>query len=168
LLWPFQFLVIAAALGSVPLGLAAAGAAILCLSNLAVTNQYYADLIRNGPALRWTDATDALEQYLVDAKPARIFAADWGFFETLNLLGEGNMPLYFADSRIPETQDQMIAAPASLFVSHERGHEYEPEIHAGLQERARLDGYQEVRVTTILDLNGRPTYEVFRFRKGKQ
>ena len=64
LLWPFQLLPIAAVLARIPAAPAALVTALLCGSNLAVTNQYYADLIRNGPGVRWTDAMDPLQRYL--------------------------------------------------------------------------------------------------------
>ena len=53
---------------------------MLCLSNVAVTNNYYAELIRNGPAihcieivsslLKWTDAIDPLNVYRNTAEPS--------------------------------------------------------------------------------------------------
>lgn len=168
LLWPFQFLVIAAALARANLSAAVALTVLLVGSNLALTNQYYADLIRNGPALRWTDATDELKQYLSDSHSTHIFIVDWGFAETLNLLSLGEMPVYFVDTTLDSVEDRMIVQPHSLFVSHAPGIEYWPKVHAALDERARRDGYEEDPVTTILDRSGRPTYQVFRFKKTSQ
>ena len=182
LLWPFHLLVIAAALSRVPAPLAIVAAAVLCLSNLAVTNQYYAELIRNGPAIRWTDAMDSLNQYLIElhhpsktdpkprdperlpAKVDRIFIADWGLIETLNLLSEGDTPVVAADTSDPAVLDHMIASPTSLFVAHTPQFAYVPQFRAAIEERARLRGCEEQLLTTIADRNGRPTFEVFRFR----
>ncbi len=49
LLWPFHLLMIAAAVDRLPRIAAIAATVVLCGSNLAVTNQYYAELVRNGP-----------------------------------------------------------------------------------------------------------------------
>lgn len=158
LLWPFHFLAIAATLARAPARWAAATVAVLCLSDAAVTNQYYADLIRNGPAIRWTDAIDPLNRYLTDSKAPLVFAADWGFVETLNLISEGALPVSSVD--LP-----MIANPSYVFVSHTPAFTYHPEIRASLEDAARQNGYAEERLATIADRNGRPTFEVFRFRK---
>ena len=71
LLWPFQFLAIAAALAAIPWTWAAAAATVvLCASNLAVTNEYYWELVRNGPDIRWTDAI-----YPLNRRPRNITVA---------------------------------------------------------------------------------------------
>ena len=61
LLWPMHFLVIAAVLSALPGRLSRwpviALVALLSCVNVLVTNQYYLDLVRNGPAIRWTDAS---------------------------------------------------------------------------------------------------------------
>ena len=165
LLWPFHLLVIAAVVAQLPLRWSAAIAAVLCLSNLAVTNRYYAGLIRNGPGVRWTDAIGPLEQYLLNSKADRIFIADWGFIETLCLLTEGDLPVYSADVPDPAMLRRMIGGPRQLFVSHTPELAFLPEIRARVEEQARQDGYEEEHLATIFDRNGRPTFDVFRFRK---
>jgi hypothetical protein len=165
LLWPFHLMVIAAALARIPWRAAVAVTGLLCASNAALTNQYYADLLRNGPAVRWTDAFDELKQYLADSRSPRICIADWGIGETLNLLSEGEMPIYFPDMRTPATEDATIQWPRSVFVAHPRAIAMHPETRAELDARAAHDGYEDVPVATISDRNGRPTFEVFRFRK---
>ncbi len=165
LLWPFHLVAIAAALARAPLRWAAAACAVLYLSSLAVTNQYYADLIRNGPAIRWTDAIDPLHQYLADSKPELIFAADWGFVETLNLISEGGLPVSPVENSGKSAIGRMIANPRYLFVSHTPTFTYHPEIRASVEDAARQAGYREERLATIPDRSGRPTFDVFRFRK---
>ncbi|HLI83437.1 MAG TPA: hypothetical protein VKV17_05935 [Bryobacteraceae bacterium] len=168
LLWPWHFLAIAVALAQLRLRwVAVAMAGLLAISNLAVTNQYYADLIRNGPAIRWTDATGPLEQFLWRSHAKRIFAADWGFFETLNLLSEGELPTYEVNTRESEKLDRAVADPRNLFVSHTPGFAYQPEIRAQIEARAHNNGFQEELVSLVFDGNGRPTFEVFRFRRGR-
>jgi hypothetical protein len=165
LLWPFPFLAIAAALAQAPARWGAAACAVLCVSSVAVTNQYYADLIRNGPAIRWTDAVDPLDRYLIDTKPQMVFAADWGFVETLNLLSEGTVPVSFVDVHDRNLIDRMVSGPNYVFVCHEPNFTYQPEVRSAIEEAAHQAGYQEERLTTISDRNGRPTFDVFRFRK---
>ena len=165
LLWPFHFLAIAAALQAIPSRPAMAAAALLCTSNLAVTNQYYADLVRNGPAIRWSDAMDPLNRYLLDLKAPRVVVADWGIIETLSLLNEGGMEVANPDLSSAESIRGLLASPGNVYVAHTREFAFHPNERAGIEEAARSEGYQQEPLTTISDRNGRPTFDVFRFRK---
>jgi 4-amino-4-deoxy-L-arabinose transferase-like glycosyltransferase len=165
LLWPFPQCAIALALSRAPVKLAAAATGLLCLANVAVTNQYYADLLRNGPGVRWTDSIDALNRYLIDSKAPAIYAADWGFIETLNLISEGDRPIFGVDGADPATMGRMIAAPDAVFVSHTPVYTFHPELRAAVEDLARRQGFEEQHLATISDRNGRPTFDVFRFRK---
>lgn len=165
LLWPFQLLPIAAVLARIPAAPGALVTALLCGSNIAVTNQYYADLIVNGPTVRWTDAMDPLQRYLTDLHPGRIVAADWGFMETMNLQSEGELPMDYADTGSDQAIEALLADPSNLFVAHTAGSAFHPQERAALEEVARRENYQEEPLATIHDRNGRPTFDVFRFRK---
>jgi len=165
LLWPFHLIPIAAVLALLPLIPAALVIALLCGSNLAVTNQYYADLLINGPAIRWTDAMDPLQRYLTDLRPRRIVAADWGFMETMNLLSEGGLPMYYAGTASEPALAAWLRDPSNIFVAHAPGLAFHPNERADLEDAARREHYQEEPLTTIQDRNGRPTFDVFRFRK---
>jgi len=169
LLWPFQLLPIAAVLARIPAAPAALVTALLCGSNLAVTNQYYADLIRNGPSVRWTDAMDPLQRYLTDLHPRQIVAADWGFMETMNLLSEGELPMTYADTGSDQAAQESLGVllrdPLNIFVAHTAGTAFHPQERAALEDFAQREHYQEEALTTIRDRNGRPTFDVFRFRK---
>jgi len=164
LLWPFHLLPIAAVLARIPAAPAALVTALLCGSNVAVTNQYYADLIRNGPTVRWTDAMDPLERYLTDLHPRQIVAADWGFMETMNLLSEGALPMVYADASSDQAVNALLRDPQNVFVAHSPGLAYLPEERVALENAAQRENYQEETLTTIHDRNGRPTFDVFRFR----
>jgi len=165
LLWPFHLIPVAAVLAEIPAARAAIVTALLCGSNLAVTNQYYADLIVNGPAIRWTDAMDPLNRYLTDLHARRIFAADWGFIETMNLLSEGELPIYYADTSSDPLIDTMLRDPSNVFVAHRPGFAFHPHERDALEDVARREHYQQEPLTTIKDRNGRPTFDVFRFRQ---
>jgi Dolichyl-phosphate-mannose-protein mannosyltransferase len=165
LLWPFPAMVIAAALSRAQRPLVLGGTAILCLANLAVTNNYYADLVRNGPAIRWTDAVDPLNRYLLDLHPDQIYIADWGYWETLNLLSQGDLPVAPADVKDETVLENMFAAPGHVFVAHTQPFAFQPDVRDFIEATARRRGWEQQHLQTIYDQNGRPTFEVFRFRK---
>ena len=166
LLWPLQFIAIAAAIAQIPIRWAASAITILlCVSNLAVTNQYYADLVHNGPAIRWTDAMDQLDRTLADLHAPSIFVADWGIMETINLLSEGETPVIFADVSSPAAIETMLASPGVAFVTHTKGNLFFPQQRASIEEYAAREGYTEETIAQIHDRNGRPAFDVFRFRK---
>jgi len=165
LLWPFPCMIVAIALSRLPKPAAIATAAILCLSNAIVLNNYYAELIRNGPGLRWTDALDPLEHYLLQRHPENIYIADWGMKEGLNLLSEGSLPISSAEDRNEAALDNIFAAPNSVFVAHSPGLAFDPQELTFLESAAARLGWTREPLETIYDQNGRPTFDVFRFRK---
>ncbi len=166
LLWPFHLLMIAAALDQLPWrGVTALATLLLCASSMAVTNTYYVDLIRNGPTLRWTDAMDPLHRFLTDMRARRIYVADWGILETMNLLSEGALPIRSADLGSDAGIRAMLLDPRNVFVAHAKGAAIHPNERAALEDFARREEYVEEPVTTIQDRNGRPAFDVFRFRK---
>lgn len=170
LLWPFQFLAIAAALSQLAVRgsgrwVAAAVTVVLCGANLAVTDQYYVDLIQNGPAIRWTDAMDRLNRTLADLRAPRIFVADWGIIETINLLSQGETPVYYADESSPAAMRNMLASADAVFVTHANGVAFLPQERGMLELYAVQEGYEEESIAEIRDRNGRPAFDVFRFRK---
>ena len=165
LLWPFHFLVIAAALDRAPRAAAIAVTVVLCGSNLAVTNQYYAELIRNGPTMRWTDAMDPLHRFLTQTQARRIYVADWGIIETMNLLSEGSLPMYYAGTTSDDSIRALLRDSTGVFVAHAKGAAIHPQEREALEQVAQREEYVEEPVATIVDRNGRPAFDVFRFRK---
>jgi hypothetical protein len=162
LLWPFHLMVIAVALAQLPARWSTGLAALLCLSNLAVTRQYYEDLRHDGPAIRWSDAMDPLEHYLEKSRPERIFIADWGIIETLSLLSEGRLPVYYADAARFTWNG---ANSGEVFVAHTPEFTFTPSVRAELAARASAQGLKEQTLTTVVDSKQRPTFEVFKFVK---
>ncbi len=166
LLWPFHFLMIAAALDQIPWRIGATAVTVLLAgSSLAVTNQYYADLIRNGPTMRWTDAMDPLLRYLTDMHARRIYVADWGILETMNLLSEGTLPIRGADLSGDDGIRAMLKDSRNVFVAHAQGAAIHPNEREAIEQLAQREEYIEEPVATIVDRNGRPAFDVFRFRK---
>jgi hypothetical protein len=130
-----------------------------------VTNNYYAELIRNGPAIHWTDAIDPLNVYLQSLRADHVFIGDWGFLETLNLLSEGTLPVASADTSDEAATLNMFAAGQSVFVFHTPAYAFQPELRTRIESAARSHGWEQQHLQTIYDQNGRPTFDVFRFRK---
>jgi hypothetical protein len=177
LLWPFQFLVIAAVMVEAarylgkyaPHGIAAI-TALLAVSNLAVANHYFVALVRNGPSVRWTDAFPRLNAWLYGAHAKRIVTADWGILETLNLVSEGELPVEDASAALHAGDAgpiaEKLAAPGVLWVTHGNGYEIWQGVNAALDRLASGLGYSKERLQTIHDRNGRPIFDIFRFRRG--
>jgi 4-amino-4-deoxy-L-arabinose transferase-like glycosyltransferase len=166
LLWPFHFLAIAAGLAAIPWAwVSAAACALLCASNLLVTNEYYWQLVRNGPDIRWTDALYPLESDLERLRAPAVYVVDWGILESLILLSDGAMPVRGVSFGNPEELRKMIADPRSVFVAHTPGFAYFPGDRSALEDFATSAGYEEVSAEIVYDRYGRATFDVFRFRK---
>jgi len=166
LLWPFQFLTIAAALAVIPWKrISAVATLFLCASNLAVTNEYYWEMVRNGPDIRWTDAVYPLERRLETLHSPNIYIVDWGIFETLNLLSDNTMPFNAPDWSNSQSLRKVVSDPRAAFVAHTAVYAYFPQQRAMLEDAAASEGYEEVPIEIIYDRNGRATFDVFRFRK---
>jgi hypothetical protein len=166
LLWPFQFLAIAAALAAIPIRwVAVAATVLLCAANLAVTNEYYWELVRNGPDIRWTDAVYPLERRLETLRSPDIYIIDWGIFETINLLSDNAAPVRQLDWSDQDNLRKVVSDPRAAFVAHTPKYAYFPQQRATLEDIAQSAGYEEVPIEIIYDRNGRPTFDVFRFRK---
>ena len=111
---------------------------------------------------------DPLQRYLEDIHARQIVAADWGFMETMNLQSEGELPMVYvpyAEAGSDQAVSALLRDPQNVFVAHSLGLAYHPQERAALEDAARRENYQEEPLTTIYDRNGRPTFDVFRFRK---
>jgi hypothetical protein len=165
LIWPLHLFAIAVAIDRIPWRAAIVGVTLLlCASSIAVTTRYYADLVVNGPTLRWTDAMDPLQRALEDLHAKRIYVADWGLIETMNLVSEGSLPMR-TGSADPVAMRSMLDDKDGIFVAHPPEIAFHPEERATLEEFAQREHYTKEPVATIRDRNGRPAFDVFRFRK---
>jgi hypothetical protein len=166
LLWPFHFLAIAAALAAIPWRwIAGAATLFLCAANVAVTNEYYWELVRNGPDIRWTDAIYPLERRLETLRSPDIYIIDWGIFESINLLSDHSAPVHELDWNNQDNLRKIVSDPRAAFVAHTPKYAYFPQQRAALEDIAANGGYEEVPIEIIYDRNGRATFDVFRFRK---
>lgn len=166
LLWPFHFLAIAATLAAIPWPWVSAAATLaLCASNLAVTNEYYWELVRNGPDIRWTDAVYPLERRIETLRAPNIYIVDWGIFETIHLLSDDAAPVQEPDWSDTGDLRKIVSDPRAAFVAHTAKYAYMPQQRAILEDAAAGAGYEEVPVEIVYDRYGRATFEIFRFRK---
>jgi hypothetical protein len=166
LLWPFHFLAIAAALAAIPRAwISAALTLLLCASNLLVTNEYYWQLVRNGPDVRWTDALYTLENHLERLRSPEVYIVDWGILESLILLSDRTVSIHGLGLGDPDTIGRILGDPRSVFVAHTPEFAYFPGDRSALEDYATAHGYQEVSAEIIYDRYGRATFDVFRFRE---
>ncbi len=178
LLWPFPHLLIAVAfaqacgaLRRAAVPVLAALIAVVCGSNLLVTNQHLAQLIERGAGAIWTDAIYPLADYL-DRTPARhVYVMDWGMFDALRILDRGRLPLVVGgDPVVKESMDdtdrrildEMLASEGGVYVGHTDGNEIFPGVSARLRAYAEAAGYRKEVQKVISDRNGRPMFEVYR------
>ena len=166
LLWPFHFLAIAAALAAIPWHwISTAATVLLCASNLAVTNEYYWQLVRNGPDVRFTDAIYSLERHLERLRSPSVYVLGWGILEPLILLGDGAMPVAKPDWSKAEDLRKIMADPRSVFVAHTSQYAYFPGERSAMEDFATGEDYEEISSEVVYDRYGRATFDVFRFRE---
>jgi hypothetical protein len=166
LLWPFHFLAIAAALAAIPQPwISAVLTLLLCASNLLVTNQYYWELVCNGPDSRFTDAIYSLESHLERMRSPQVYVLDWGILEPLTLLSEGKISVAPPDWHDAATLRKLLADPRSVFVAHTAQYAYFPGDRSAMEDFATGQGYEEISTEVVYDRYGRPTFDVFRFRE---
>lgn len=175
LLWPMPILIVAAGLAwasyRLPRGraLLAGVVGIACAWNLIVTNTWYSNLIRFGGVPAWTDAIYPLSDSLRSANAQWVCLIEWGFYDNLNALHTGKLPLCITDD--PTTEETrkyallQIANPKILYVTHARKHAIEKERNDRYLAFAEQNGFRRVDLRHFADSNGRDVVEVFRFEK---
>ncbi len=83
----------------------------------------------------------------------------------MNLLSEGRLPMYYAGTGSDDSIRGLLREADSVFVAHAKGAAIHPQERAALEYVAQREDYVEEPVATIVDRNGRPAFDVFRFRK---
>ncbi len=181
LLWPLPQMVIAVSFAAASRRLKTAGIpalaailAVMMISGLLVTNEYYALIVRNGGAQNWTDAIFPLSDYLKGASSSNIFCVDWGMIDSLRLLNRGKLPLRLGTDPIMKREltgadreflAKTISPPDHLFINHTREFEFFTGVNDKLIKFAADAGYHREVLTVISDSNRRPVYEVYRFSR---
>ena len=177
LVWPLPQIVVAVGLATAAERFrrariaVAAVTALVCASSVAVTGEYYARIARNGGTPGWTDAVYSLNAYLGESSATAIYAMDWGFFDTLRLLSNGDLPLREGTGPVSEPSPNltsvrgMISDSKHVFVTHPAALTF---MHGPDENLARLahdEGYERQNVALVEDSFGRTMFEVYRFRK---
>jgi len=174
LIWPFPQIFVAATLGSLrwrPLAMAAA--MVLVAMNLLVINQYFLQLGRNGAAANFTDALTPLSDALRGTAGRTIYTTDWGIFDTLVLLNQGHLRLrtanepFMTDSPTESEMDmrqELFSESEALFVDHVQEREEWVGVRDRVERAAHASGFRKDVIQVISDSNGRPVFEIFRFR----
>ena len=147
--------------------LAAVGLVIaIGIGNLLVLNAYYADEIKHGLTVAWTDAFYALSSDLSVRHPDAVYALDWGFFDNLRLLHKGNL-----DLRVflkPNTSEERTFAttqlrnPKIVYVTHTPGNVFFESRVKDFMTFIAEEGYRKEMLQTFSDRNGRPVIESFK------
>ncbi len=171
LMWPFPVaflgIVFDAAATRIPKQgplLLAAVIGVLATQNMLTTNDYYARFVVNGSAGGWTDAIYPLESALEEMPAAWIGVVDWGILNGLRLMEHKRFSMFMPDPNPADPTFQLqVAATDFLFVQHTDDKQILPGVNGKLREAARKLGYGEKVLKVILDRNGRPVFEIFRF-----
>ena len=173
LLWPLPAMLMAVSFAAASRRLGRAGlpavavlTALLAGSEMLVTNEYYAQMVRNGGTVPWSDAVYTLSDYLGPAPSARSIACvDWGIMDSLRLLNHGRLPLRWGGDEDDAGITAAVADGGTLYVGHPPGREVFEGKTEKLVTRAAALGFHREMLAVIADSYGRPTFEVFRFRR---
>ena len=181
LLWPFPVFFIAIAFAEASRLLARFGKAALALAvmiiagqNLLVYNQHLEQFIRDGGYGSWTDAIFPLADDLRRYNTSKIYITDWGILDSLRLLNQGGLDLYITfdllhQPKLGPVEMQTLLAeisdPGHVFVGHITPLEAFKGVGEHLSQWARSGGYEPLHLETVCDGNGRPVFEIFRFRE---
>lgn len=180
LLWPFPLFLIACAVAWIgdkfrrPALVASLAGVVLCTSGLLVHNHYLAQLIRNGGPNVWTDAIFELSRQVQLLSPPRAYVTDWGIFDNMRMLQQGQIPLYWAseplmidspDAAQVEGARHTLATPGAIFISNTDDRQVFGPVNVRLRKLAETLGFEREVLKVIHDGNGRPAFEIFRFRK---
>ena len=181
LLWPFPQLIVAIAftratraLGRAAIPVLAVLIAVVCGSSFLVTNQHLAQLVVRGPTTVWTDAVYPLAEYLTQLPAERIYVMDWGVYDSLRLLGRGQLPLRVgsdqaAKPKMDENDLRIVREMLSeeaVFLGHTEGNEVFGGVSARFAAAAESAGYHKQVLRVIDDARGRPIFEVYKWVAG--
>jgi 4-amino-4-deoxy-L-arabinose transferase-like glycosyltransferase len=183
LVWPLPQMVIAVSFAAASRRLGRRGipvliavTAVVAISCVLVTNEYYTRMRRNGGGMNWTDAVLPLADRMKTVPAKLVFSVDWGIMDSLRLLDRGKLPLRVGTDPITrkELSDEdrqylatMIGSPEHVFINHAKDFEFFQGVNDKLVKYAEAAGYRRVVESTVADGYGRPVYEVYRFVKAE-
>jgi hypothetical protein len=153
----------------------AATLAVPLVLGVLVTNEYKAQIVRNGGTAGWTPALFPLADYM-EAHPAGyLFCMDWGMHNTLLLSSAGALNLYIGTDpvrteRTPTADDLrdirwMLERPDAEFISHTPENEFFKDANERLVAAAAGLGFRKEPMATVSDGFGRKIFEVYRLAR---
>lgn len=184
LLWPLPQAMAAISLAAVSRRLGGWGAPALAIAlavplaaGVLVTNEYRAQIVRNGGTTGWTPALSLLTNYM-EAHPAgHIFCMDWGMLNTMLLSSDGELKLFSGADPVrtdapPDAESMraiqwMLELPGAEFVAHTPANEFFKDESERLIEAAAKLGYRKNEMAKIGDGYGRDIFEVYRFERAE-
>jgi len=174
LLWPWPQAVIAISFAGVSRRMrrfgppaAAAVVAVVCVSCLLVTNEYYAKIVRNGGTPQWSAAVYPLAESLRHMGAAYVFATDWGIFDSILLLNRDRPPVRngIGAEKNPADMQWALSDPSNIFVAHAKDAESFVGVNEKLIDAAEKLGYRRTLLAAIPDGYGRTVFEVYRLTR---
>lgn len=183
LLWPLPQAIAGISLGAASRRLGrwgppilAAALAIPILAGLLVTNEYRAEIVRNGGTAGWTPALFPLADYVKLNPPDAVFCMDWGMLNSLMLSSGGKLKLYVGTDAVRNraelsAEDRrdirwMVEQSDAEFIAHTPENEFFKGANERLVQAAADLGYRRDVMTVIKDNFGRDMFEVYRFARG--
>ncbi len=168
LLWPLAYLFLAVAFAEASLHfrragrwVLGAGLVYLVACNLLLTNQYFYQMARDGPAGSWSDAMFSLSERMRTRGSRPVIVTDWGIVNPLQALHQGRLNLKWAGDVDPALFEDREA----LWVDHTEGNEQFQGRNKLWEEGAAKAGYRKVVVETVRDRNGREIFQLFRWEE---
>jgi hypothetical protein len=172
LLWPWPEAVVAISFAGVSYRLGRLGApalaaatALIVISSLMVTNEYYAKMVRNGGSPTWTTAVFPLAESLKDSAATYAFCTDWGILESVGLLKAWRPVMRNGilgeDESVALTH--MVSDPSHIILAHTPAAEQFRGVNESVIQRAEKLGYAKQTIRVVGDGFGRDVFEVYRF-----
>lgn len=170
LLWPLPAMIVAISLAAASRRLGRAGlpavlavTVLLAGSQILVTNEYFAQTVRNGGTVPWSDGVYTLAELLKTTPSKTVSCVDWGILDALRLLDRGRLPLRWGGDETDASLPGLVSGAPALFVGHTPGREvFQGKTEHLLQVAAGLS-YRRKMLAVIADTYGRPTFEVWEF-----
>jgi Dolichyl-phosphate-mannose-protein mannosyltransferase len=172
LLWPWPEAVVAISFAGISRRLRRFGGpalvvatALVVLSSLLVTNEYYAKMVRNGGSPMWSAAVFPLAESLKDSGAAYAFCTDWGILESVGLLNAWHPVM--RNGILGEEESaalaHMVSDPGHIILAHVPEAEQFPGVNEHVVEWAARLGYAKQTIRVVGDGFGRNVFEVYRF-----
>lgn len=167
LLWPFLHWFLAAAFTAPRVSYATYAwvvIALLAADNARLFAAYRSNFIQLGSPRSWTEAVFPLSGRINEMVLTRIHLYDWGISDNIVLLAGRELPVWYHDRPF---QPATIFEPRAgeIWIGNVDEREQVNGVNKELREAARQAGFEREVIEVFRDKQGRPAYEMFRFRR---